>query len=104
VQLIDATATFTPLRKNLGKKNCELAPDQIRQITDLFLGFQETQQSKVFPNAAFGYWKIVVERPLRLRGIEPDRAYSPREIKALLETHERSEDGLPVVRRFRQVG
>lgn len=67
VQLIDATGIHTPLRKNLGKKNCELAPDQIKQITDLFLGFKETEQSKVFPNAAFGYWKIVVERPLRLK-------------------------------------
>ncbi len=67
VQLIDATAIFTPLRKNLGKKNCELAPDQIKQVTDMFLGVEETEQSKVFPNAAFGYWKIVVERPLRLK-------------------------------------
>jgi type I restriction enzyme M protein len=67
VQLIDATAIFTPLRKNLGKKNCELAPEQVRQLTDLFLDFKETETSKIFPNAAFGYWKIVVERPLRLK-------------------------------------
>ncbi len=66
VQLIDATGIYTPLRKNLGKKNCELSPEQIKQITDLFLGFKETEHSKLFPNAAFGYWKIVVERPLRL--------------------------------------
>jgi type I restriction enzyme M protein len=67
VQLIDATAWFQPLRKNLGKKNCELAPDHIRKIVQAFLAFKETEQSKRFPNAAFGYWKIVVERPLRLR-------------------------------------
>ncbi len=66
VQLIDATSIHTPLRKNLGKKNCELSAEQIKQITDLFLAFEETEQSKIFPNAAFGYWKIVVERPLRL--------------------------------------
>jgi len=66
IQLIDATGIYTPLRKNLGKKNCELSPEQIKQITDLFLGFKETEHSKLFPNAAFGYWKIVVERPLRL--------------------------------------
>jgi type I restriction enzyme M protein len=66
VQLIDATEWFKPLRKNLGKKNCELSADDIGRITDLFLGFKETPQSKIFPNAAFGYWKIVVERPLRL--------------------------------------
>ena len=66
VQLIDATGIYTPLRKNLGKKNCELSDEQVREITDLLLAFGETEHSKVFPNAAFGYWKIVVERPLRL--------------------------------------
>lgn len=66
IQLIDATGIYTPLRKNLGKKNCELSAEQIRQITDLFLAFEETEESKIFPNEAFGYWKIVVERPLRL--------------------------------------
>ena len=66
VQLIDATGIYTPLRKNLGKKNCELSDAQIKQITDIFLTFEETEQSKVFPNAAFGYWKITVDRPLRL--------------------------------------
>jgi type I restriction enzyme M protein len=71
VQLIDATAWFKPLRKNLGKKNCELAEDDIRRICDTFLAFQETEQSKIFPNDAFGYWKVTVERPLRLKGIDP---------------------------------
>ena len=66
VQLIDASQWFKPLRKNLGKKNCELAPDDIQRICDAYLGFKETPQSKIFPNAAFGYWKVTVERPLRL--------------------------------------
>ena len=66
VQLIDATQWFKPLRKNLGKKNCELAPDDIQRICDTYLAFKETPQSKIFPNAAFGYWKVTVERPLRL--------------------------------------
>ena len=66
VQLIDATQWFKPLRKNLGKKNCELSPDDIQRICDTYLSFQETSQSKIFPNAAFGYWKVTVERPLRL--------------------------------------
>jgi len=67
IQLIDATSNYTPLRKNLGKKNCELSAAQIRQIIDMFLAFEETEQSKIFPNAAFGYWKVTVERPLRLK-------------------------------------
>jgi type I restriction enzyme M protein len=66
VQLIDATQWFKPLRKNMGKKNCELSPEDIQRITDTFLAFEETEQSKIFPNAAFGYWKVKVERPLRL--------------------------------------
>jgi len=65
IQLIDATQWFRPLRKNMGKKNCELGPDDIRRICDTFLAFEETPQSKLFPNAGFGYWKVKVERPLR---------------------------------------
>jgi len=67
VQLIDASQWYKPLRKNLGKKNCELSPEDIQRICDTFLKFEETEQSKIFPNEAFGYRKIVVERPLRLR-------------------------------------
>ena len=71
VQLIDATPWFKPLRKNLGKKNCELSEEDITRICDTFLAFEETEQSKIFPNAAFGYWKVTVERPLRLTGSTP---------------------------------
>ncbi len=66
VQLIDASQWFRPLRKNLGKKNCELSPADIERISRTFVDFKETPESKIFPNAAFGYWKITVERPLRL--------------------------------------
>ena len=66
VQLIDATQWFKPLRKNLGKKICELGEEDIARICDTFLAFEETEQSKIFPNAALGYWKVIVERPLRL--------------------------------------
>ena len=66
VQLIDATKWFRPLRKNLGKKNCELGEEDIERICQTFLDFEETEQSKIFDNEAFGYWKVTVERPLRL--------------------------------------
>jgi type I restriction enzyme M protein len=104
VQLIDATQWFKPLRKNLGKKNCELSEDDIQRICDTFLKFEESEQSKIFPNAAFGYWKVMVERPLRLKGIDPERAYSPKEIKALKESAERSEDAPPVIRKIHKKG
>jgi type I restriction enzyme M protein len=104
VQLIDATGWFKPLRKNLGKKNCELSEEDIARICDAFLAFKETEQSKIFPNAALGYWKVTVERPLRLKGIDPEQAYSPKEIKALKETAERAEDGVPVIRKIHKAG
>ena len=73
VQLIDATQWFQPLRRNLGDKNCELSEGDIQRICDTFLDFQETEQSKIFPNEAFGFWKVTVERPLRLTvDLSPD--------------------------------
>jgi len=100
VQLIDASGWYVPLRKNLGKKNCELSEEQIRQIADLVLHPRETEQSKIFPNQAFGYYKITVERPLRLRGIEAGREYSSKEIKALLAKQGADENGVPVIRKI----
>jgi type I restriction enzyme M protein len=66
VQLIDATEMYQSLRKNLGKKNCELNQSHIEKITKLFLDFAETPESKIFDNADFGYHLVTVERPLRL--------------------------------------
>ncbi len=67
VQLINATEWYSPLRKNLGKKNCEFTDDHIQKICQLVSKPKETEQSKIFPNEAFGYWKFTVERPLRLK-------------------------------------
>ena len=83
VQLIDASQRFQPLRRNLGKKNCELADADIRRILDLYLSSPSgsgagsesepqgpapgSNESKWFDTADFGYWKITVERPLRLK-------------------------------------
>jgi type I restriction enzyme M protein len=94
VQLINATEWYKPLRKNLGKKNCELSEEEIRRIVDTFLQFEETEHSKIFPNAAFGYWKVTVERPLRLKGIDPERAYKPGEIRELLRAQRLSDNHL----------
>ncbi|MCH7226186.1 N-6 DNA methylase [Haloferula sp. A504] len=84
VQLIDATAAFSKLRKNLGKKNCELRDEHLEQVMDAFMAFEEREateenpvKSKIFDNADFGYWKIVVERPLRLSVRFSDEAIDP---------------------------
>jgi len=99
IQLIDATGIYQPLRKNLGKKNCELSDAQIKQITDMFLAFEETEQSKIFSNEAFGYWKATVERPLRIPGIEPDRVYSAKEIKQLRAERGTDPEAPPVIKK-----
>ena len=104
VQLIDATAWFNPLRKNLGKKNCELAEGDIERIVETFQTFEETEQSRIFDNAEFGYSKVTVERPLRATGIDPGRAYAPREIKVLKDEGRISEDGALVIRRIHKAG
>ncbi|MCZ7632989.1 MAG: type I restriction-modification system subunit M [Phycisphaerales bacterium] len=104
VQLIDATAWFRPLRKNLGKKNCELSPDDIARIVETFLAFKETPQSRILPNEALGYWKVTVERPLRLKGAEPGRVYTAKEIKSLRESSERDSSAPPVITKVHKKG
>ena len=80
VQLIDAGLLFKKLRKNLGNKNCEFAPEHIREIVSVYKKMEaverkinrETQEeegiaAKVFDNADFGYYKVTIERPKRLK-------------------------------------
>jgi type I restriction enzyme M protein len=100
VQLIDATKWFEPLRKNLGKKNCQLSGADIDRICQTHRAFEETEESKLFPNEHFGYRRVTVERALRLRGTEAGRVYSAKEIKALKETSERDEDAPPLIRKI----
>ncbi len=99
VQLIDAAQWFKPLRKNLGSKNCQLADVDIHRICDTFLDFKETEQSKIFPNKAFGYWKVTVERPLRMEGVDPECAYTAKEIRELKQEGKRSETAPPVIKK-----
>ena len=104
VQLIDATGWHRPLRKNLGKKNCELGEADIARICEVFLAFEESKQSRIFDNAAFGYWKVTVERPLCIEEADPNRAYNAAAIKLLKEHGTRSEKAPPVIRRIHRRG
>lgn len=72
IQLIDATKMKSPLRKNMGKKNCEFTADIRKEIIRIFLTMEESEVSKIFDNQEFGYWNVTVDRPLRLR-ILPDK-------------------------------
>ncbi len=72
VQLIDASGLFRKLRKNLGQKNCEFAPEHIEQITRTCIEFlaiekkeDDTLAGKIFDNSDFGYYKVTIERPSR---------------------------------------
>ena len=74
VLLIDASGQFRKLRKNLGQKNCELAPEHIERIKQAYLDFKDIEAknegdlaAKVFDAQDFGYCKITIERPARLK-------------------------------------
>ncbi len=74
VQLIDAGQLYRKLRKSLGNKNCEFAPEHIRDIVTAYTGLQAMERTgdegiaaKVFDNADFGYYKVTIERPKRLK-------------------------------------
>ena len=100
VQLIDATQWFVPLRKNLGQKNCELSERDRQRILETFLDFEETEQSKIFPNEAFGYRKVTVERPLRIVGIDANRAHTAKEVKELKANGERSSKAPALIKKI----
>jgi type I restriction enzyme M protein len=67
VQLVDARQSFVKMRKSLGNKRNEISPEQIAEITRLYGAFEENERVKIVPNESFGYQRITVERPLRLR-------------------------------------
>jgi type I restriction enzyme M protein len=104
VQLVDASKWFKQLRRNLGKKNCELGEDDIERITKTFLAFEEGERSKIFPNEEFGYRKINVARPLRANGIAEGRAYTAKEIKALRENGLVGKVGGPIIKKIHRHG
>ncbi|WP_339918442.1 class I SAM-dependent DNA methyltransferase [Yeosuana marina] len=93
VQLIDAGQLYRKLRKNLGNKNCEFAPEHINEIvktyTDMSVAEREGEQgisAKVFDNEDFGYYKATIERPKRLKAqFTAERIETLRYDRVLLE-------------------
>lgn len=74
VQLIDANGMHAPMRKSLGSKRKYLSDEQIAEIAKLYEAFEEGPNSKIFATTDFGYRRITVERPLRLRfSVTPDK-------------------------------
>ncbi|MBI5480259.1 MAG: SAM-dependent DNA methyltransferase [Deltaproteobacteria bacterium] len=72
IQLLDAREFYVPMRRSLGDKRRKIGEkedgrDQIAEIVQLYGRFAEGETSKIFDNADFGYTRVTVERPLRLR-------------------------------------
>lgn len=74
VLLIDASQRFAKLRKNLGAKNCELTAEHIREIQNAYINFKTIERkaedglaAKLFDNSDFGYYKVTIDRPARLK-------------------------------------
>ncbi|AZR82804.1 type I restriction-modification system subunit M [Thiomicrospira sp. S5] len=98
VQLIDASLLYRKLRKNLGNKNCEFAPEHIQQIVQTYLDGTSVERQKdvnndptglasqVFNNTDFGYYKVTIERPDRRSAqFSAERIADLRFDKSLLE-------------------
>lgn len=82
VQLIDASAMHAPMRKSLGSKRKYLSEEQIVDIAKLHEVVEEGPNSKVFATTDFGYRRITVERPLRLRfSVTPEKLAAYQETK-----------------------
>jgi type I restriction enzyme M protein len=101
VQLIDANLVFRKLRKNLGDKNCEFAPEHIDEIIAAYKAFQPVERQldangdptgiavQIFGNTDFGYHKVTIERPDRRRAqFSAERLESLRFDKSLREPME----------------
>ena len=72
IQLVDARHAWTAggnaeNKRSLGDKRRHLANAQIDQIVHLYGRFVGNDLSKIFDNADFGFTRVAVERPLRLR-------------------------------------
>lgn len=72
VQLVDATGFYQKMRKSLGNKRNEITEEQIKEITRIYGEFKESENCKIFDNEDFGYYKITIERPLRLNFMVSD--------------------------------
>ena len=97
IQLVDARECFVPMRRSLGDKRRKFGegadgePDQVRDIVRLYARFANGEQGKVFDNADFGYTRVTVERPLRLR-LELDPAAESNWLQAITQAHQQDAD------------
>ncbi len=73
IALVDARAQYIPMRKSQGDKRRKIGdrdegePDQMGDIVRGYGAFREGDAQKIFDGTDFGYTRVTVERPLRLR-------------------------------------
>lgn len=98
IQLVNAVDFYEKMRKSLGNKRNEITPDQINEITRIYGEFKEGEHCKIFDNEDFGYYKIVVDRPLRLNfqvnEERIERVKSERAFENLAKSRKKGEAGL----------
>ena len=61
------------MRKSLGNKRNEICEPQRDEITPLYGDFTEGEHVRIFDNQDFGFRRITVERPLRLKVSPPSK-------------------------------
>lgn len=85
IQLIDGTSFFERMRKPLGDKRKKLSEEDIKKIANIYGSFVDSEYSKIFDEDDFAYYKITVERPLRLNFmVSPDRIEKLKEETAFI--------------------
>lgn len=85
IQLINAVDYYQKMRKSLGDKRNELSEEHIKEITRIYGEFKENEVCKIFDNEDFGYYKVTVERPLRLNfQVSPERIERLKEQRTFL--------------------
>jgi type I restriction enzyme M protein len=76
IQLINAIKQFTPLRKSEGNKRREISPEQTRQIVDAYSAFDPTSTSLILNYREFGYRRVRLLRPLRMKVMVSDEGFA----------------------------
>lgn len=76
VQLIDATQLFTPMRKSEGNKRRMISPEQTRQIVESYSSFEPTKRNLILDHSEFGYRKVKLLRPLRMKIVISEEGFS----------------------------
>lgn len=77
IQLIDARDMYEEMDETLGEKRYKLSSGHIETITEMFGDLKANGRSTILPNEEFGYRRIVIDRPLRMKfQATPDRIES----------------------------